>query len=102
MSHLVCAECEGEGKLVCKGCLLVVYCSANCQRKHWSAHKQDCGSPLVKDSWKSSWQAEGRDPHYIGDGRPLLSFGAKKYLWGNVAAYDAKTATSHGWSLWDV
>ena len=41
-----CAECgEEEGGVslkTCKSCMLVRYCNANCQRNHWSTHKQAC------------------------------------------------------------
>lgn len=43
---------------------------------------------MIKETWQPSWQAEGRPPHFIGDGPPMTSFGAKKYLWGNVPAID--------------
>jgi hypothetical protein len=42
-----CAECgsvAGEGLTLkaCKACMLVKYCNAECQRKHWSKHKKPC------------------------------------------------------------
>ena len=40
-----CAECGEEGGVslkVCKPCMLVKYCNAECQRKHWSTHKKQC------------------------------------------------------------
>jgi hypothetical protein len=27
---------------VCKSCMLVKYCNANCQRNHWPKHKKEC------------------------------------------------------------
>ena len=30
---------------VCTGCMIVEYCSKECQRAHWSHHKEDCGHP---------------------------------------------------------
>ena len=39
-------ECDGCGKpnppKTCSRCKLVHYCSANCQKSHWDAHKPDC------------------------------------------------------------
>ena len=41
-----CAECGGEEGVVnlkvCKACMLVKYCNANCQRNHWPTHKKEC------------------------------------------------------------
>ena len=40
-----CAECGvngGIGLKVCKSCMTVRYCNANCQRNHWPKHKKDC------------------------------------------------------------
>ena len=42
-----CADCgsvAGEGLTLkaCKACMLVKYCNAECQRKHWSTHKKEC------------------------------------------------------------
>jgi hypothetical protein len=46
ISH--CAYCgkeEVEGIVclkACKSCMLVKYCNAECQRKHWATHKKEC------------------------------------------------------------
>ena len=32
---------------VCTGCMINVYCSRECQRAHWSCHKQSCSRPEV-------------------------------------------------------
>jgi tetratricopeptide (TPR) repeat protein len=40
-----CAECGEEGGAslkVCKSCMLVKYCNASCQHKHWPKHKIEC------------------------------------------------------------
>jgi TPR repeat protein len=42
-----CAECGGkEGGVIslkaCTSCMVVKYCSANCQRNHWPKHKKVC------------------------------------------------------------
>eukprot|EP00959_Pyramimonas_sp_CCMP1952_P286621 5993414-Pyramimonas_sp.AAC.2 len=43
-----CAACGATGRklLRCGKCRGVSYCGAGCQRKHWSSHKQACGSPV--------------------------------------------------------
>ena len=46
-----------------------------------------CKSRLAKQAWQPAWLTEGRAPAFMG-GPPLMIFGAKKYLWGNVPAYD--------------
>jgi tetratricopeptide (TPR) repeat protein len=40
-----CAECGNEGGVslkVCKSCMQVRYCNAECQRNHWPKHKAAC------------------------------------------------------------
>ena len=40
-----CAECgkgDGVSLKICKPCMSVKYCNAECQRKHWPTHKKDC------------------------------------------------------------
>jgi len=39
-----CRSCGSEqGKMrLCKGCLMVGYCTSACQRAHWKEHKQKC------------------------------------------------------------
>lgn len=35
-------SCENDGKHLCKNCVEARYCSADCQREHWSRHKLSC------------------------------------------------------------
>lgn len=73
------------------------YCSANCRKTHWSKHRADCKSPLMRSDWKPSWELEKRTPAFIGNGPPMVAFGGKKYFWGNVPAYDVlKLAANEG------
>lgn len=37
-----CYMCEGESKYFCSRCKKVKYCSAECQKKHWTTHKTEC------------------------------------------------------------
>ena len=41
-----CAECgkeeEGVTLKMCKACMNVKYCNAECQKKHWLTHKTAC------------------------------------------------------------
>ena len=73
--------------------IVVQYCSKDCQQDHWSVHKSDCRSPLMKDTWRPSWVVEARQPAFITSEMegPLvgsISHGRQKYLWGNVPAID--------------
>ncbi|PMD57810.1 uncharacterized protein K444DRAFT_653762 [Hyaloscypha bicolor E] len=60
-----------------------------CQPCHWPRHKIDCNSPLLQEAWKPPWEAELRQPAFVGEGVEQLSpHGQRKYLWGNVPAVD--------------
>jgi hypothetical protein len=40
-----CAECGVDGGVslkICKACMHVKYCNAECQRTHWPTHKKEC------------------------------------------------------------
>ena len=39
-----CSQCSStpEKLLTCKACRSVAYCSSDCQRAHWKAHKKEC------------------------------------------------------------
>jgi len=39
-----CIVCGQLAKCLCSGCKHVFYCSRECQRKHWSSHKDECKS----------------------------------------------------------
>lgn len=64
-----------------------MYCGPICQKSHWSHHKIECKSPLGKKTWQPAWVLENRTPAFIGTGIGE-TFGATKYLWGNVPAFD--------------
>lgn len=70
------------------------YCGKKCQVAHWSEHKKDCKSDLMKDSWQPAWERERRDPCFLGPASPVMpgysNFGGlqQKYLWGNAPALD--------------
>ena len=70
------------------------YCTRECQLKDWARHKPVCKSRLAKQAWQPGWIAEGRPPAFFG-GPPVTIFGAKKYLWGNVPAYDVLQLSSN-------
>ncbi|KAF4697065.1 hypothetical protein FOZ62_031593, partial [Perkinsus olseni] len=42
-NHHLCATCGKAGDKLCSRCKAVYYCSVDCQRRGWSAHKQVCG-----------------------------------------------------------
>lgn len=57
-------------------------------------HKGECKSALGKPSWEPSWAAERRTPAFIRGGIGQ-TFGARKYLWGNVPAIDVVNLASN-------
>ncbi|KAH9225123.1 hypothetical protein K456DRAFT_1776129 [Colletotrichum gloeosporioides 23] len=81
-------KCNNTGRFACKNCLLVTYCGPECQKSHWTVHKLDCKSHLGRESWQPGWVLENRAPAFIGNGPPQVTYGAGKYLWGNVPAFD--------------
>jgi hypothetical protein len=80
-------SCQDIGRSSCKNCRLVVYCGPDCQKAHWPIHKVDCKSALGKETWTPNWALQNRTPAFVGGGIGV-SFGGKKFLWGNVPALD--------------
>ncbi|KAL2293460.1 hypothetical protein FJTKL_05361 [Diaporthe vaccinii] len=80
--------CKKAGKFCCKNCQLLTYCGPECQRSHWTIHKIDCKSFLGKSTWQPDWVLQNRLPAFVGDGPLQVAFGGRKYLWGNVPAFD--------------
>lgn len=64
------------------------YCSRECQKEHWSAHKLDCQNPYADSKWSPRWVLQQRSPAFITSQGGLALFGTCKYLWGNVPALD--------------
>ncbi|KAK1752011.1 hypothetical protein QBC47DRAFT_424948 [Echria macrotheca] len=87
-------NCEARGSLVCTNCRLVLYCSSTCQKAHWWAHKRNCKSALMDDSWKPAWVVQGRQPSFVGPGVDA-KFGTPKFLWGNTPAIDIVRLANH-------
>jgi hypothetical protein len=42
----------------------------------------------MKDKWVPDWYLSRREPAFIGNGPPMVTFGVLKYLWGNMPALD--------------
>ncbi|GIK06628.1 hypothetical protein Aspvir_002278 [Aspergillus viridinutans] len=92
--ELICAnwdptniDCKKEGRYTCKNCYLILYCGPVCQKAHWTRHRSECKSPLNKKTWQPAWVLENRKPSFIAEGLGE-QFGMKKYLWGNIPAFD--------------
>ena len=45
-----CPVCNKVAETKCTACKAVFYCSRDCQKKHWKAHKFDCKSLPYKVS----------------------------------------------------
>ena len=52
-SRDMCASCSGAAALHCSRCTRVKYCSKECQRNHWKAHRPSC-APQSKPSAAST------------------------------------------------
>ncbi|KAI0531843.1 hypothetical protein GGR58DRAFT_518185 [Xylaria digitata] len=87
-NHQPNSSCTKVGSLACKSCLMVAYCSKRCQTVHWPTHRKDCRSPIMKGTWKPRWVSENRTPAFMSPLPGHVEFGAVKYLWGNVPAFD--------------
>ncbi|KJX98206.1 hypothetical protein TI39_contig428g00013 [Zymoseptoria brevis] len=75
--------------MACKGCLLVVYCSAKCQTAHWEkGHKKYCKSPMLKENWQPGWITQKRTPTFMGEGTMSAGLKPCQHFWGNVPALD--------------
>lgn len=48
----LCANpgCENPGKHLCSGCGEEIYCSKECQKSHWSIHKNACKSAIKPEA----------------------------------------------------
>jgi len=45
-----CSHCNTPGaEKTCSVCKSAVYCSVDCQRKHWKVHKPHCKRPVDKE-----------------------------------------------------
>ncbi|KAJ5956141.1 hypothetical protein N7501_010420 [Penicillium viridicatum] len=84
-----CPNQTSKANNACSRCYLVVYCSRECQKEHWPAHKEDCNNALAKDTWKPDWHTEDRDPTFFQmDPSELNSNADKMSWWGNMPALD--------------
>ncbi|KAK0452836.1 uncharacterized protein EV420DRAFT_1558595 [Desarmillaria tabescens] len=111
LSRLSCANqdtsksqfCYKDGTMSCSGCLLVRYCSKECQLKDWRSHKYDCRNMIRSPEWSPAWVREKRTPKFIDNddtapgmppGAPSV-FGMGLILWGNTAAIDIVNAVNN-------
>ncbi|CAI7630431.1 unnamed protein product [Penicillium discolor] len=84
-----CPNKTSKANNACSRCYLVVYCSRECQKEHWPAHKEDCNNALAKDTWKPDWHTEDRDPSFVqtDPSKPNSNTG-KMSWWGGMPALD--------------
>ncbi len=47
-----CIKFEACKFKICKGCKIAVYCSRNCQKKHWKTHKLLCSELQIDLLWR--------------------------------------------------
>lgn len=81
--------CNQKATHHCANCMLIKYCSRDCQRKHWAQHKLECQEPFNSKDWKPGYVVEGRPPSFFG-GPSSAPFhnGRVDFLWGNTPAMD--------------
>jgi hypothetical protein len=74
-SRDTCASCGAAAALHCSRCTRVKYCSKECQRAHWKAHRPSCAPrstpsaaprsaacPVCESQWASCHCEEGKKP----------------------------------------
>ncbi|PSN67352.1 hypothetical protein BS50DRAFT_553325 [Corynespora cassiicola Philippines] len=81
-------QCQKTAGNACAACRLVQYCSKECQKEHWKEHKTACKSNLMRSKYQPAWIREDRTPYFIENNEPFVSFGQKRFLWGNMPALD--------------
>ncbi|KAF4438482.1 hypothetical protein F53441_12776 [Fusarium austroafricanum] len=103
------ANCENVGKSACGKCRLVVvgsalksrsrrkpwtlthhlvsqYCSPECQKNDWKAHKTWCKSDLGRQYYRPKWVVEDRTPTFVGQMTPIYT--GFQELFGDLPAID--------------
>ncbi|KAF2704138.1 hypothetical protein K504DRAFT_442126 [Pleomassaria siparia CBS 279.74] len=81
------SPCQKHAGDICSSCSIVQYCSKECQRENWKAHKTTCKSTDLKETFQPAWVVKSYTPAFML-GPPLAPFGDAQYFWGNVPALD--------------
>ncbi|KIP03296.1 hypothetical protein PHLGIDRAFT_245089 [Phlebiopsis gigantea 11061_1 CR5-6] len=89
-------ECLKDGTAVCTNCRLVLYCSKECQKRHWKVHKEDCKSYLRSKDWEPGWVEEQRAPTFMTGTPRNSSFSNGMALWGGIPAIDILNVQGDG------
>ncbi|KAK8232876.1 hypothetical protein HDK77DRAFT_51232 [Phyllosticta capitalensis] len=80
--------CREVGKRACSNCLLVLYCSKECQAAHWKQHKIHCKSESMKITWEPDWTIRPTREGWENHQEVFDTLRKQKYLWGNIPAID--------------
>jgi len=48
--YITCNTCSKEAKFECVQCREAIYCSPECQKKHWKFHKKFCLEHIKRDT----------------------------------------------------
>ncbi|KAJ7633659.1 hypothetical protein DFH06DRAFT_1479568 [Mycena polygramma] len=65
----------------CGSCLLVRYCSSECQKKHWPDHKKFCGKTIFDPALVAP---SSKAPDFIGCPAPVDGFVRTPALWRQI------------------
>ena len=59
-SDKLCGGCKQTGTKICSGCKQIYYCSQQCQKDHWKAHKSECNK--IRKQNKLKQQKSNKTP----------------------------------------
>ena len=62
---MMCANCDAMANKKCAACKFVVYCSKECQKKHWPVHKTVCKSAPMESCSKKTQKAVSPSSSFV-------------------------------------
>jgi len=70
-----CGKCKGKADKRCTGCFLTWYCSADCQKTHWSQHRDTCKKTMQEFEEVEMVSDVSSHTHSFKNGASYWNFG---------------------------
>jgi len=70
-----CGKCKGKAEKRCTGCFLAWYCSANCQKTHWTHHRDTCKKTMDEYKEVEMVKNVNSSTHSFKTGATYVNFG---------------------------